>query len=194
MKDDDPRDYYERRRRRQKELEPLLDKILFVLFILVALAALNAILEDAWGQDQNVQVFDYLTVWTQTGTERRISWCEDPEDVEGMDLFYKIEVLEFPPKEGQLPVWTWRAPEGVDSIPWSPERAGSYWVRIAACRTDLDQADPPEGAIETPDGWILCSAWNPSTNAQEGGTCINNTPRGFIVRVDLAQATGGGIE
>lgn len=206
----DPTGYYRRKLEREAETWPALSIVLWALATMSLGMLVAALLcaDVAQAQEEPIvsrpcnadnpapdcQVWDVATVWTQTGTERSVGWCEHPDDVANMALFYQVELLEFPPKDDQLAVWAWEAEEGTTRQSWIPDRAGGFWLNIRACRTDID----PEtaGVIEHPTrGPVLCGAWNRGLDPQTGADCGDPAfPRGFVVRVDLAPASGGGIE
>lgn len=139
--------------------------------------------------------FNQSMIWTMTGEERTISWSEHADDVAFMDLYYRFEGLEFPPEEGGVPFMTAEYPEGDHFQVWTPVRARAAYFRVKSCRTDIDQ----DGTVQnsqlrpgTTDEWILCSRWGESLNPED--TDADVFPRGFIIIVELAPATGGTIE
>lgn len=148
--------------------------------------------------------FNQATLWVFAGDVRKIGWSEWPDDVATMVLDYELEVLEFPPKD--LQVATNRfidLQEGTTSLDWTPIRAGAYWARIRACRSDIAQdgepiEDPPgSGNFDIPEqrpngAWVLCSIW--ATSIDSTHTSSTEYPRGFIFFATVPPATGGGIE
>lgn len=194
---------------------------ILVIFLVVALIVVTIV--GAWGHDSvpfaedcntepadECQIYNQATVWVQTGTERTISFCERQDEVDSMALFYGLEGYGFPPKAVQVPFMTAEIPEGTNFEIWTPARAGAVYFRVRACRTDIEQdGEPipdtgnpgefhvPELRAGTSEEWVLCSTWNQSLDAQvSNGTCSSSSqfPRGFFVQVELAPATGGGIE
>ena len=219
--DDPTRDYYDRKMRHREEmLRPLawlfaagLVMVMIALFFFQRAEAQAPVpfSEDCDGAPADeCQIYNQATVWVRTGIERKISFCEHDDDVLAMALFYGLEGYTFPPAQVQVPFMTAELPEGSTFEPWTPQRAGAVYFRIRACRTDIaqdgqpiaDQDNPgefftPELRAGTTDEWVLCSTWNTSLDAQvSSGTCSSPSQfaRGFFVQVELAPATGGGIE
>ena len=118
--------------------------------------------------------YNQTVVFAETNDIRKVCWTEWPDDVATMDLTYNVQILEFPPKDGALPVAEFTTSEGTTEWVFTPSQAGLYYLRINAC-------DPTEG----------CSRWGLSLNADDTGDAY---PRGFVYYFKLKAATGGGIE
>lgn len=206
----DPTGYY--RRKAEKEGEQL-DGCLWITAVWLGVSAITGIVQcsraeahevgdveprlcEEGSPDERCTIYDQSTVWTMTGQERTLKWSEHPADKQAMDLEYEVEAFRFPPKANQLPIKSYRLPEGTNVAKWKPMLAGHYWMRARACRTDTENATDIENhpdAEKRPDGtWIICSAWSKSMDP--ANTDPEKYPRGFIVFVELAPATGGGIE
>lgn len=145
---------------------------------------------------QPCALYNQTLVWIQTGNDRKLSWSQHQPDVDTMVLEYDLEILEFPPKDPQVPVTTATTPEAVQEFIWIPGRAGTYWARVRTCRTDIPQdGQPIDGSDPEQRGdgsWILCSIW--ATSIDPTYTDPARYPRGFIYHATIPPATGGGIE
>lgn len=201
IEDPDPTGYYARRAEKQREMIPLLEKVLYLLVAIVALASLAALLspeaEAQIEEPQGLVTYEQSSLWALTGEERLFSWCEIQDDVVNMALFYQLQILEFPPRDPQVPVLELEREEGDPSAFWTPTRAGAYFFQVRSCRTDIDPADPPSGVEDHPTrGPILCSPWRRLVDSQSQNPdgCGADYPRGAFLNIQLAPATGGGIE
>ncbi len=145
---------------------------------------------------ENCVIYNQSIVWVQTGDDRRLRWGQYQNDLDTMVLEFDVQILEFPPKAGQVPITIATTPEEIREFNWIPTRAGTYWARVRTCRTDVPQDGSPldgEPTEQRQDGsWILCSIWATSTDATYTNPEIY--PRGFIYHAKLPPATGGGIE
>lgn len=94
----------------------------------------------------------------ETGSDVPLTW-------DGTGSF-ELEMLEFPPETGAVPVAN--AQLNSNAFTWVPSRAGLFYVRVRAC---------------TACPWISSSIPGATTFV-----------RGFIVYARLAAPTGGGIE
>lgn len=152
-------------------------------------------LEDPCPAAGDCRVFHQTVIWALTGNERSLAWIQDQGNVDGMDLFYRIEGHDFPPESPSVPFMTGETPEGTNVHLWTPVRAGFYFYQVRACRTDILQDGSVQDAELRPgttDEWILCSVWAASYDPTY--TDPVKYPRGFTMIVQLAPATGGTIE
>lgn len=108
--------------------------------------------------------FDFT--YTATGEVRTLSWTPDEPPVAD---FYNIEVLKFPPVDGQPSIFSEQTIE--TSAEWLPSRAGIYWARVNSC-IDTD-----------------CSRWSESVIPTD--TAISD---GFVMIIFLSVPSGGGLE
>jgi hypothetical protein len=150
--------------------------------------------------------FNNALIYTVTGQDRRLRWTVPDQDIDGKPLTgrtlaFDLQILEFPPKNPQEPVEIDELAEDKTVRIWNPKRAGLYYMRIRACDISIPQdgkpipqADgEPIAPIKLPSGtWGLCSRWANSFDPQD--TDPSEYPRGFIIYVQLAPATGGVIE
>ena len=150
-------------------------------------------------------VYNQALVFAFTGQERTITWTIDQVDLGQMDLFTEITVFEFPPAATAFPVMRAELPEIEREVGWTPNRAGIYFVKGRVCRIDIaqdgepieDEGIPgvfydPELRRGTLDEWILCSFLIESLDPAHTNPAVY--PRGFIMLIKLAPATGGAIE
>lgn len=111
----------------------------------------------------------------ETGEPYTIQWCNADGQTDD-SWTVTIEVMEFPPKDQQVPIASVSRAANLPSIwTWTPERAGAYWVRANSCQGDT------------------CSAWGQSTGQEETPGCAT-TATAFIYYVKLRAPTGGGID
>ena len=194
-------DYYDRKMRHREEMLGPLAWVYAIGFILVLLALFFSARSEAQEIPVPLEapcpsgectVYNQAFVFALTGDERTIRWSLDPNDVATMTLFTEITVFEFPPKAAAFPVMKAELPEVDRSIGWTPNRAGTYFVEARACRTDGDLASEPEAEQHPSRGVILCSIIAASTDP--AATAPDVYPRGFVLLIKLAPATGGGIE
>jgi len=195
------RSYYDRKLRHREEMLRPLSWVFAIGFILVALALFFSSRSEAQEipvplstpcSSGECTVYNQAFVFALTGDERTIGWALDPNDVANMTLFTEITVFEFPPKTAAFPVMKAELPEVDRSIGWTPNRAGTYFVNARACRTDGDLASEPEAEQHPTRGVILCSIIASSTDPAHVAAGVY--PRGFVMLIKLAPATGGGIE
>ena len=137
-------------------------------------------------------VYNQAFIFAFTGAERMIRWSLDDAQVASMDLFTELTVFEFPPKAVAFPVMRAELPEADRSIGWTPNRAGTYFVKARACRTDVPDPPDPDAEQHPTRGLILCSIMAESLDPAH--TSPDVYPRGFVMLIKLAPATGGGIE
>jgi hypothetical protein len=195
------RDYYDRKARHRDEMLRPLSWVFAIGLILAALMLFFSTRSDAQEIPVPLEapcpsgectIYNQAFVFALTGDERMIRWSLDPNDVANMALFTEITVFEFPPKAAAFPVMKAELPEVDRSIGWTPNRAGTYFVEARACRTDGDLASEPEAEQHPSRGLILCSIIASSTDP--AATAPDVYPRGFVLLIKLAPATGGGIE
>ncbi len=195
--------YYKRKTRHADEMTGLIVKAWVVAFVVIAIALVMSFFRSAEAQTPvpfeepcptgTCTVYNQALVWTMTGDERTLRWAPDSNDVATMALFYELELLEFPPKDPQVPVFTSELPEGTNLQAWTPNRAGVFFVKVRACRTDIAQDGTEAQSEQRADGsWILCSVWAVSIDSAYTDPVVY--PRGFIILAELAPATGGVIE
>lgn len=212
-RNDDPTGYYDRKMKKREEVLPFLAWIyIAVLVIIAGLIFWNV----AFAQEPPVPleepcpsgdctVYNQALVFAFTDDERTITWTIDQVDLSAMDLFTEITVFEFPPKAVAFPVMRAELPEIERTVGWTPNRAGTYFVKGRVCRTDIAQDGEPIEDETTPgvfydpelrrgtlDQWILCSILIESLDPAHTNPAVY--PRGFIMLIKLAPATGGVIE
>lgn len=150
--------------------------------------------------------FNNALVYLVSGQDRRLRWTVPEQDIDGKPLTgrtlaYDLQILEFPPENPQEPVERDELAEDVTTRVWKPKRAGLYYMRIRSCDIGIAQdgqpipqaGRDPIDPIKLPSGkWGLCSRWANSFDPQD--TDPGQWPRGFIIYVQLAPATGGVIE
>jgi len=141
---------------------------------------------------ENCTIYNQAFIFGLTNAERMIRWSLVQSDVDTMDLFTEINVFEFPPKGVAFPVMRAELPEIERSLGWTPTRAGTYFVKARACRTDVPDPDDPNAEPHPSHGLIVCSIMIESLDPAY--TDPNVYPRGFVMLIKLAPATGGGIE
>ena len=194
-------DYYDRKMRHREEMLRPLAWVYAIGFILVLLALAFSARSEAQEipvplstpcSSGECTVYNQAFIFALTGQERTLRWELDANDVATMALFTEITVFEFPPKAAAFPVMKAELPEVDRSIGWTPNRAGTYFVEARACRTDGDLASEPEAEQHPSRGLILCSIIAASTDP--AATAPDVYPRGFVLLIKLAPATGGGIE
>ena len=198
--DDDSRAYYDRKTAHRDEVIPWLVGAWIVGLIIVggffgwrAAFGQEPVPFEEPCQSGTCTVYNQALVWSLTGDDRTFRWTQDANDLATMALFYELQLLEFPPKNPQVPVFTAEVSEPENSIVWVPVRAGVYFVKVRACRTDIVQDGSEPDSEQRPDlSWVLCSIW--SVSLDPTFTDPTAYPRGFIVLAKLAPATGGGIE
>lgn len=111
----------------------------------------------------------------ETGEPYAISWCNATGQQDATWTVF-IDVLEFPPKEGAIPIaGTSRSADMPPVWTWTPEHAGAYYVRAMSCQD------------------ATCSHWGQSVGQEEVPGCVS-TPEAFIYYVKLKALTGGGID
>lgn len=137
-------------------------------------------------------VYNQAFLFAFTGDERTIRWSLVQSDVDSMALFTELQVFEFPPKGVAFPVMKAELPEADRSFGWTPNRAGTYFIEARACRTDGDLANEPDAETHPTRGLILCSIIASSPDPTYTDPLVY--PRGFVMLIKLAPATGGGIE
>lgn len=195
------RDYYDRKARHREEMLKPLSWVFVIGFILVALMLLFGPRADAQGIPVPLEapcpsgectVYNQAFVFAFTGDERMIRWSLNQNDVDTMALFTELQVFEFPPKAAAFPVMRAELVEADREFGWTPTRAGTYFIEARACRTDGDLASEPEAEPHPIHGVILCSIIAASTDP--AATAPEVYPRGFVLLIKLAPATGGGIE
>lgn len=183
------------------------NRLIFNILLIAALIVVTILASfNAFAQDPPVPleepcpsgdctIYNQSFLFALTNDERTIRWTLVQNDVDTMDLFTEIIVFEFPPKASAFPVMSAELPEIERSLGWTPTRAGTYFVKARACRTDVAQdGSDPDSEIRggTPDEWIVCSIMIESLDPAH--TDPNVYPRGFVMLIKLAPATGGGIE
>lgn len=196
------RDYYDRKARHREEMLRPLSWVFAIGFILVLLALafsarseaqeIPVPLEEPCASGSNCTVYNQAFLYALTGDERLIKWSLVQSDVDTMDLFTEITVSEFPPKAVAFPVMKAELAEIERQIGWTPNRAGTYFVSARACRTDGDLSTEPEAEPHPTHGTILCSILISSLDPAHVDPTVY--PRGFVMLIKLAPATGGGIE
>ena len=113
---------------------------------------------------------------SETGEELFINWCTPPgQSLE--DWSHEVQVLEFPAKENQLPVYEKQVQGGTSTWAFTPVRAGVYYVRARSCNAAGE-----------------CSPWNLSFKQEDDIVVCSVTPQRVLWYVKLAAPTGGGIE
>jgi hypothetical protein len=137
-------------------------------------------------------VYNQAFLFALTGDERTIRWSLAQNDVDTMDLFTELQVFEFPPKGGAFPVMRAELVEALREFGWTPTRAGTYFIEARACRTDGDLTTEPDAEGHPIHGLVLCSIIASSTDPTY--TDPDVYPRGFVMLIKIAPATGGGIE
>lgn len=137
-------------------------------------------------------IYNQAFIFALTGDERTIRWSLAQNDVDTMDLFTELQVFEFPPKGSAFPVMRAELVEVERSFGWTPTRAGTYFIEARACRTDGDLATEPDAEGHPIHGLVLCSIIASSTDPTY--TDPDVYPRGFVMLIKIAPATGGGIE
>lgn len=140
----------------------------------------------------NCVVYNQAHLYAFTGDERTIRWSLVQSDVDSMALFTELQVFEFPPKGVAFPVMKAELPEADRSFGWIPNRAGTYFIEARACRTDGDLTNEPDAETHPSRGLILCSIIASSPDPTYTDPLVY--PRGFVMLIKLAPATGGGIE
>ncbi len=137
-------------------------------------------------------IYNQAFIFALTGDERTIRWSLVQNDVDTMDLFTELQVFEFPPKGGAFPVMKAELVEALREFGWTPTRAGTYFIEARACRTDGDLATEPDAEGHPVHGLVLCSIIASSTDPAYTDPGVY--PRGFVMLIKLAPATGGLIE
>lgn len=137
-------------------------------------------------------IYNQAFIFALTGDERTIRWSLVQNDVDTMELFTELQVFEFPPKGAAFPVMRAELPEVERAFGWTPTRAGTYFIEARACRTDGDLGTEPDAEGHPIHGLVLCSIIASSTDPTY--TDPDVYPRGFVMLIKLAPATGGGIE
>ena len=137
-------------------------------------------------------VYNQAFLFALTGDERTIRWSLAQNDVDTMDLFTELQVFEFPPKGSAFPVMRAELPEVERAFGWTPTRAGTYFIEARACRTDGDLTTEPDAEGHPVHGLVLCSIIASSTDPTYTDPAVY--PRGFVMLIKIAPATGGGIE
>lgn len=194
---------FERKTRHEVEATALIVRAWVVVFVVIVIAFIVSFFRSAEAQEPvpfaepcpsgTCTVYNQALVWTLTGDLRRLAWAPHLDDVATMELFYQIALFEFPPKDPQVPVFTAELPESITAQDWTPTRAGVFFVKLRACRTDVIQDGTAQNTEQRADGsWIVCSVWAESIDPTY--TDPGEYPRGFIIFAQLAPATGGGIE
>ncbi len=198
-----PTTYHKRKIRHEIEMTGLIVKAWIIAFVVIVIALVMSFFRPVEAQEPvpfaepcssgTCTVYNQALVWTMTGDERTLAWAPDANDVATMALFYQLQLLEFPPKDPQVPVFTSELPEGTNLQAWTPNRAGVFFLKLRACRTDIAQDGTEPDAEQRTDGsWILCSVWAVSIDSAYTDPVVY--PRGFIILAELAPATGGSIE
>ncbi len=194
-------DYYERKMRHREEMLPALTWVFIAGLLCVALALFFSLRAEAQEipvplstpcSGGDCTVYNQAFVFALTGEERILRWSLDENDVATMALFTEIIVFEFPPKTAAFPVMKAELAEVERSIGWTPDRAGTYFVSARACRTDGNIAGEPEAEPHPDHGLVLCSVI--ASSLDPAHTAPEVYPRGFVLLIKLAPATGGGIE
>ncbi len=194
-------EYYDRKARHREEMLKPLSWVFAIGLVLVALALFFSTRSDAQEIPVPLQepcpssdctVYNQAFLYALTGDERTIKWALVQSDVDTMDLFTEITVFEFPPKAVAFPVMKAELVEATREIGWTPTRAGTYFVSARACRTDGDLSTEPEAEPHPTHGTILCSILISSLDPAHVDPTVY--PRGFVMLIALAPATGGGIE
>jgi hypothetical protein len=199
--DDAVDEYYERKMKHREEMLRPLSWVFAIGLLLVALALFFSSRSEA--QDPPVPleepcpssdctVYNQAFLYALTGDERMIKWALVQSDVDTMDLFTEITVFEFPPKAVAFPVMKAELAEIEREIGWTPNRAGTYFVSARACRTDGDLSTEPDAEPHPTHGTVLCSILISSLDPAHVDPTVY--PRGFVMLIKLAPATGGGIE
>ena len=137
-------------------------------------------------------VYNQAFIFAFTGDERTIRWSLVQSDVDTMDLFTELEVLEFPPKGGAFPVMRAELAEIERAFGWTPTRAGTYFIEARACRTDVADPNDPDAEPHPTHGVVICSIIASSTDPTYTDPGVY--PRGFVMLIKIPPATGGGIE
>lgn len=183
----------------QEKTRPWIRAWMIVVVVVMAIVAWTA----AGAQDPpvpleepcpggNCVVYNQAFLFAFTGDERTIRWSLVQSDVDSMALFTELQVFEFPPKGVAFPVMKAELPEIERSIGWTPTRAGTYFIEARACRTDVPDPPDPDAETHPSRGLILCSIIASSTDPAH--TSPDVYPRGFVMLIKLAPATGGEIE
>ena len=197
---DPTRDYYDRQTEHREEVLPFLTWAWIIFLVVIAgLLAFQTVfaqeppvpLEEPC-PSSNCTVYNQAFLFALTGDERMIRWSLAQSDVDTMDLFTELQVFEFPPKGGAFAVMKAELPEVERSFGWTPNRAGTYFIEARACRTDGDLTIEPDTEQHPSRGLILCSMIASSTDPTYTDPGVY--PRGFVMLIKLAPATGGVIE
>ena len=196
-------DHFERQAREQNKRDRskyqtwILAAALVVMMIVLAWQTAAAQdppvpLEQPCPNASDCTVYNQAFIFALTGDERTIRWSLAQNDVDAMDLFTELQVFEFPPKGSAFPVMKAELAEALREFGWTPTRAGTYFIEARACRTDGDLATEPDAEGHPIHGLVLCSIIASSTDPTY--TDPDVYPRGFVMLIKIAPATGGGIE
>ncbi len=178
------------------------NRLIFNILLVVALVTVTIVA--AFAQDPPVPleqpcpspaectVYNQAFIFAFTGDERTIRWSLVQTDVDTMDLFTELEVLEFPPKGGAFPVMRAELAEVERAFGWTPTRAGTYFIEARACRTDVADPADPDAEPHPTHGVVICSIIASSTDPTYTDPGVY--PRGFVMLIKIPPATGGGIE
>ena len=201
LDDHDPTGYYERKMKRVEEVLPYLAWIFAALLVMVSIAMFFSTRSEAQGLPVPLEepcptadctVYNQAFLFAFTGDERTLKWKLDQGDVDNMDLIVELTVFEFPEGGSAIPVMKAELVEADREFGWTPNRAGTYFVKARACRTDGDLTTEPDAESHPDHGLILCSIL--ATSIDPAHTDPGVYPRGFIMLIKLAPATGGTIE
>ena len=197
-------DHFERQAREQNENQRLRYWALILAIALFVMMVTAIFLQRAEAQDPPVPleqpcptpaectVYNQAFIFALTGDERTIRWSLVQTDVDSMDLFTELQVFEFPPKGGAFPVMKAELVEALREFGWTPTRAGTYFIEARACRTDVADPADPDAEPHPTHGVVICSIIASSTDPTYTDPGVY--PRGFVMLIKLAPATGGGIE
>ena len=185
----------------EREARKNANRLILNILLVVALVVITIVA--AFAQDPPVPleepcptgdctVYNQAFLFALTGDERTIRWSLVQTDVDSMDLFTELQVFEFPPKGGAFAVMKAELAEALREFGWTPTRAGTYFIEARACRTDVADPADPDAEPHPTHGVVICSIIASSTDPTY--TDPDVYPRGFVMLIKIAPATGGGIE
>lgn len=146
------------------------------LLLTVGLCLLSTVaLPAEWIEIERVSV-------SNTGEVRPITWCSS-DDQTTSNWEHTIQVFEFPPAEGQVPVAEQVFFGNTSRWDWVPASAGVYWLRARSCNLNVPEND-----------LTRCSPWGSTVDVQDAIPGCSTTPTRSIIYIKLAPPTGGGLD
>lgn len=151
--------------------------ILAALFLALAVP-----LQTACPAPSTCTVYQQAIVSNVTGASQRLTWGYYTDEINAHVVEWEAEVLEFPPKDGALPILSKTIPAigttGVaPNFPMIFPKAGTYYARVRTCYAETLPRQ--------------CSRWVNTYDPAD--TSPQAFPRGFFFNIRLAPVTGGGV-